>query len=101
LQTLRLSRLFSGHTEPAVVTRPPASGRSARCDVCAGTEVHTLIAGIGARGGGWLDALICNAGIVIRKPIAALALSDWSAVMATKTQELVIILGRVLHRPGR
>lgn len=32
---------------------------------------------------GRLDAVVCNAGIMIRKPLAALNLADWSRVLAT------------------
>jgi NAD(P)-dependent dehydrogenase (short-subunit alcohol dehydrogenase family) len=32
---------------------------------------------------GRLDALVCNAGINIRKPIAALSLAEWSRVIGT------------------
>jgi NAD(P)-dependent dehydrogenase (short-subunit alcohol dehydrogenase family) len=30
-----------------------------------------------------LDALVCNAGFMIRKPLAALTLAEWSSVLAT------------------
>ena len=49
------------------------------CDVADETAVSALVAGLGGR----LDALICNAGFNIRKPIAALTLTEWSSVLAT------------------
>ena len=30
-----------------------------------------------------LDALVCNAGFMIRKPIGALSLAEWTSVLAT------------------
>ena len=41
-----------------------------------------LIAGVAAQEGR-LDALVCNAGINIRKPIAQLTLAEWSRVIGT------------------
>ncbi len=32
---------------------------------------------------GRLDAIVCNAGIMVRKPLAALSLAEWSQVLAT------------------
>jgi NAD(P)-dependent dehydrogenase (short-subunit alcohol dehydrogenase family) len=60
----------------------PAGGRYVVCDVSDESAVAALLAGIAA-GEGRLDALICNAGIMIRKPIAQLTLSAWSSVIAT------------------
>jgi NAD(P)-dependent dehydrogenase (short-subunit alcohol dehydrogenase family) len=48
------------------------------CDVSNETEVGTLIAGLDR-----LDALICNAGFMINKPLAALTLAEWNSVLAT------------------
>ena len=41
-----------------------------------------LLAGVAAQDGR-LDALVCNAGINIRKPIAQLTLAEWSRVIGT------------------
>jgi NAD(P)-dependent dehydrogenase (short-subunit alcohol dehydrogenase family) len=60
----------------------PLSGRYVRCDASDETAVSALLAGVTAREGR-LDALICNAGINIRRPIAQLTLADWSRVIAT------------------
>lgn len=57
-------------------------GRSVRCDVADEAAVAGLIADIASREAR-LDALICNAGFSIRKPIATLSLAEWSAVLAT------------------
>ena len=58
------------------------AGRYVVCDVSDETAVQSLIAGI-ANLEGRLDALVCNAGINIRKPIAKLTLTDWSRVIGT------------------
>ncbi len=60
----------------------PAGGRYARCDVSDEAAVRSLIASVSAAEGR-LDALVCNAGINIRKPIAALSLAEWSRVIGT------------------
>ncbi len=63
---------------------PPASarGRVVTCDVSDEAAVAALIAGIAATEGR-LDALVCNAGFGIRKPVTALSLAEWSSVIAT------------------
>ena len=60
----------------------PPGGRAVTCDVADEDAVRRLIGGIGATEGR-LDALVCNAGIMIRKPLAALSLAEWSRVIAT------------------
>lgn len=60
----------------------PAGGRAVVCDVGDEDAVRRLVEGIGAAEGR-LDALVCNAGIMIRKPIAALSLAEWSRVLTT------------------
>jgi NAD(P)-dependent dehydrogenase (short-subunit alcohol dehydrogenase family) len=60
----------------------PVGGRYAVCDVADETAVAALFSGIVA-GEGRLDALVCNAGIMIRKPIAQLTLGEWSRVIGT------------------
>jgi len=60
----------------------PKGGRYVRCDVSDEAAVAALIAGISTQDG-QLDALICNAGINIRKPLAQLTTAEWSRVLAT------------------
>ena len=57
-------------------------GRSVIADVAEEAEVARLVQGIAAREGR-LDALVCNAGFMIRKPLGALTLGEWNAVLAT------------------
>ena len=39
-----------------------------------------------------LDALICNAGFMIRKPIAELSLAEWSAVLTTNLTSTFLLV---------
>jgi NAD(P)-dependent dehydrogenase (short-subunit alcohol dehydrogenase family) len=41
---------------------------------------------------GRLDALVCNAGIMIRKPIADLSLAEWSRVMGTNLTSIFLLV---------
>ena len=56
--------------------------RPVRADVADEASVNALIADLRAREGR-LDALVSNAGIMIRKPIGALSVAEWSQVIAT------------------
>ncbi len=61
---------------------PPAGTRALLCDVSDEASVNGLIDGI-RRQEGRLDVLVCNAGISVHKPIAALSLAEWSGVIGT------------------
>jgi NAD(P)-dependent dehydrogenase (short-subunit alcohol dehydrogenase family) len=52
------------------------------CDVANPDEVTALIEGVAATEKR-LDGLVCNAGFMIRKPLAELTIAEWSSVMAT------------------
>jgi NAD(P)-dependent dehydrogenase (short-subunit alcohol dehydrogenase family) len=56
--------------------------RACEADVASETDIRRVIASVRA-GEGRLDALVCNAGIMIRKPLETLSLADWSTVLAT------------------
>jgi len=56
--------------------------RAIRCDVTNERAVQSLLASITATERR-LDALICNAGIMRRQPLATLSLADWRAVLDT------------------
>jgi NAD(P)-dependent dehydrogenase (short-subunit alcohol dehydrogenase family) len=60
----------------------PAEGRYVICDIANEIAVSALIRSVGATEQR-LDALICNAGFMIRKPIADLSLAEWSSVLTT------------------
>ena len=57
-------------------------GRFLRADAASEADTAALIADITTYEGR-LDALVCNAGIGITKPIAALGLAEWNVVLAT------------------
>ncbi len=59
-----------------------SSGRFVRADVADEAATRDLVAGI-ASDEGQLDALVCNAGFMIRKPLADLTLEEWNRVLAT------------------
>lgn len=65
--------------------------RSVTCDVGDESQVAALIAGIAAQEGR-LDALICNAGFMIRKPIAELTLAEWSSVLDTNLTSTFLLV---------
>jgi NAD(P)-dependent dehydrogenase (short-subunit alcohol dehydrogenase family) len=56
--------------------------RAVRADVAEEGEVAALVEGVRAREGR-LDALVSNAGLMVRKPLRDLALAEWNAVLAT------------------
>ena len=60
----------------------PSNGRYAICDVADEAAVAALLAGVAAQERR-LDALVCNAGIMIRKPIEQLTAAEWSRVIGT------------------
>ena len=62
-----------------VVVADVQPGPHIQCDVSDEAAVTALVSGVGPR----LDALVCNAGINIRKPIAQLTLAEWSRVIST------------------
>jgi len=74
--------------EPA----PVAAGvRSVACDVSDETSVGALVAGIAAAEGR-LDALVCNAGFGIRKPVTDLTLTEWSSVIGTNLTSTFLLV---------
>lgn len=60
------------------------------CDISVENEVTRLITDIEAQEGR-LDALICNAGIMKRKPIAKLTLQEWNTVLATNLTSIFLL----------
>jgi NAD(P)-dependent dehydrogenase (short-subunit alcohol dehydrogenase family) len=73
-------RVIVADREPAGAA--PAGGRYVACDVGDEAAVTALAHSI-ATTEQRLDALICNAGFMIRKPIADLSLAEWSSVLTT------------------
>jgi NAD(P)-dependent dehydrogenase (short-subunit alcohol dehydrogenase family) len=73
-------RVVVADREPAGAA--PSGGRYVVCDVGDEMSVAALVGSIGTTEQR-LDALICNAGFMIRKPIADLSLVEWSSVLTT------------------
>jgi len=73
------------------VLSPLAGARSVICDVADEAQVNSLITGI-ETAEGQLDGLVCNAGFMIRKPIAALSLAEWSSVIATNLTSTFLLV---------
>jgi len=90
------SRLSNDGWDVVVADRDrAATGRSVICDVSNETSVAALIGGIAATEGR-LDAVICNAGFGIRKPIADLTLAEWSSVLATNLTSTFLLVRAAL-----
>ena len=68
-----------------------ATGRSVICDVSDESAVTALIDGVRATEGR-LDALICNAGFGITKPLADLTLAEWSSVLGTNLTSIFLLV---------
>lgn len=82
-------RLAAEGWRVVVADRAPPAGQGAgaphrfvNADVGDEAAVAALVDGI-AQQEGRLDALVCNAGFMIRKPLEALSLGEWNAVLAT------------------
>lgn len=82
-------RMVIADRQPAVTA--PADSRYAACDVSDEAAVNGLIAGIAAQEKR-LDALVCNAGISIRKPVKELSLAEWSSVLATNLTSTFLLV---------
>jgi NAD(P)-dependent dehydrogenase (short-subunit alcohol dehydrogenase family) len=69
----------------------PQGGRYVHSDVSDEASVAALIDGVHAAEG-LLDVLVCNAGINIRKPIAALSLAEWSRVIGVNLTSTFLLI---------
>src|SRR4051794_17754661 len=69
----------------------PAGGRYERCDVGEEAAVAALVRSVEAAEQR-LDALVCNAGFMIRKPIADLSLAEWASVLATNLTSTFLLV---------
>jgi NAD(P)-dependent dehydrogenase (short-subunit alcohol dehydrogenase family) len=69
----------------------PPGVRAVVCDVADEAAVGGLIADLTAREG-CLDGLVCNAGINVRKPLADLALAEWSRVLAVNLTSTFLLV---------
>lgn len=78
-------RVLAADRDPAPA---PQGGLALRCDVADPEAVAAAVAAAGDR----LEGLVCNAGIMIRKPIGALSLAEWSAVLATNLTSTFLLV---------
>jgi len=69
----------------------PPNGRAIACDVADEAAVAALLQDVRATERR-LDALVCNAGIMIRKPLAALSLTEWSRVLSTNLTSTFLLV---------
>lgn len=69
----------------------PAGGRYVAGDVGDEAVASALVRGI-TTAEQRLDALICNAGFMIRKPIADLSLAEWSSVLTTNLTSTFLLV---------
>jgi NAD(P)-dependent dehydrogenase (short-subunit alcohol dehydrogenase family) len=69
----------------------PAGGRYVVCDVGEEAGVTSLVRSVAA-GEQRLDALVCNAGFMVRRPIASLSLAAWSAVLSTNLTSTFLLV---------
>lgn len=69
----------------------PAGGRYAACDVSDEAAVRALVDSVRTQEQ-QLDALVCNAGIMIRKPIGQLSLAEWSQVLGTNLTSTFLLV---------
>ncbi|MCB5943377.1 SDR family oxidoreductase [Acidocella sp. KAb 2-4] len=65
--------------------------RSVICDVADEAQVASLLTGIEAVEGK-LDGLVCNAGVMIRKPVEDLTLEEWNSVLATNLTSTFLLV---------
>jgi NAD(P)-dependent dehydrogenase (short-subunit alcohol dehydrogenase family) len=72
-------------------SRESAGVRWVAADVSDEGQVKRLIENI-AQEKGRLDALVCNAGIMIRKPLAQLSLPEWSRVIGTNLTSAFLLV---------
>lgn len=72
-------RVVIADRQPA---QPDFPARCVQADVSDEATVNTLVNGVRQQEGR-LDALVCNAGFMIRKPIRELSLAEWNSVLGT------------------
>ncbi|WP_174504864.1 SDR family oxidoreductase [Acidiphilium sp. C61] len=70
---------------------PPDGVRLLQCNVACEADVARLIEDVAAQEGR-LDGLVCNAGFMIRKPIGALSLVEWRAVIDTHLTSIFLLV---------
>ncbi len=69
----------------------PAGGRFVVADVGDEASVAALVRSVGTTERR-LDALVCNAGFMIRKPIGQLSLAEWNSVLTTNLTSTFLLV---------
>jgi NAD(P)-dependent dehydrogenase (short-subunit alcohol dehydrogenase family) len=64
----------------------PPGTTTTRCDVSDEAAVNALVASLPR-----LDALVCNAGFGITKPLAQLSLAEWNSVLGTNLTSIFLL----------
>ena len=85
-------RVFVADKEKATIP----GCRGVICDVADEAQITSLITGIETVEGR-LDGLVCNAGIMIRKPVEQLTLMEWNAVLATNLTSTFLLVRAAAH----
>ncbi len=70
---------------------PHPAVRYARADVGDEAQVTGLVNRLREQSGGRLDGLVCNAGVMVRKPLSDLTLADWSRVLTTNLTSIFLL----------
>jgi len=77
------------------LTEQGVTARYTACDVRDALAVEAAIAALGAQLGG-IEALINNAGLVLRKPVTGISLDEWHALIETNVNGLFYCTRAVL-----
>lgn len=89
------ARLARDGWQVVIADRAPGAtefaARSVRADVADEAEVTRLLHGIASQEGR-LDALVCNAGFMLQKPLGALTLGEWNSVLATNLTSTFLLV---------
>lgn len=83
------------HVVTADLQPGDAGSRHVIADIAEEAAVAALVRGVAEREGR-LDALVCNAGIMIRKPLAELSLAEWRRVLDTNLTSTFLLV-RAAH----
>jgi NAD(P)-dependent dehydrogenase (short-subunit alcohol dehydrogenase family) len=92
-------RVVTADVNPA----PDAPGRHVIADVAEESPVSALVESLELQEGR-LDALVCNAGIMVRKPVEELSVAEWQRVLNTNLTSgflLARAAARLLRASGR
>jgi NAD(P)-dependent dehydrogenase (short-subunit alcohol dehydrogenase family) len=88
-------RLARDGWQVVIADREPGAtefaARSVQVDVADEAEVTRLLHGIASQEGR-LDALVCNAGFMLQKPLGALTLGEWNSVLATNLTSTFLLV---------